>query len=221
MFVPHTPEGGLARAIQKSEDIFSALHQVARVRVVERGGTRLQDMLGRKNPWKGKSCGRKDCLLCLSKFRKKGETMACDKENICYVICCDRCKEKKVEAKYYGESSRTGFLRGKEHAQGQAKGYEDNPLAKHDAIHHKGVLGEYSMAVLRQHKSALTRQIQEATEIEMSKASIILNSRGEWNSAHIPRVTIQVGDKVQVHEYQGHPGPQGPPGLQGLPNQQQ
>ena len=51
MFVPHTPDGGLARAIQMAEDSFAELHQVTRVRIVERGGTRLQDLLGRKNPW--------------------------------------------------------------------------------------------------------------------------------------------------------------------------
>ena len=64
--------------------------------------------------------------------------MACGHESICYVVCCDRCKDVKVESCYYGESARTAYLRGREHLHGQAKGAEDNPLSKHDDIHHEG-----------------------------------------------------------------------------------
>ena len=38
MFVPHTKDGVLARAIQQNDDKFSTLHKVARVKVIERGG---------------------------------------------------------------------------------------------------------------------------------------------------------------------------------------
>ena len=184
---------------------------------MERGGTRLQDVLGRKNPWKESSCGRTECLMCNSKHKKKGATKSCDQENICYVICCDTCKLSNVEAKYYGESSRTGYLHGCEHARGQASRSEDNPLAKHDLIHHQGHKGEYSMAILRHHMRALPRQIQEATEIKMSEAKIILNSRGEWNGIQIPRVTVHMGARVQLEEYQGSGGQDIPGGLSRLP----
>ena len=79
--------------------------------------------------------------MCCSKHKKKGATKACDQENVCYVICCDQCKEAGIEAKYYGESSRTGFLRGREHSRGQASRNEDNPLTKHDMLHHQGPHG--------------------------------------------------------------------------------
>ena len=34
MFVPHTPDGGLARSIQKAEDVFASLHRIACVKIV-------------------------------------------------------------------------------------------------------------------------------------------------------------------------------------------
>ena len=62
----------------------------------------------------------------------------------------------------------------------QARRLEDNPLTKHDAIHHNGTQANYSMRVLRRHKVPLAHQIQEATEIELSSAGLILNSKGEF-----------------------------------------
>ena len=38
---------------------FAALHQVARVKVVERGGTRLLDLLGRKDPGPGLAAAKR------------------------------------------------------------------------------------------------------------------------------------------------------------------
>ena len=184
LFMPHTPEGLLARMIQKEEDSFSTLHRCARVKVVERGGTCLHDILGRKDPWARSNCGKPDCMVCCSKSRPKGAEDAptdCRKESVCYRICCDRCKSVKVEAHYYGESARTSYLRGREHLRGQVCQLEENPLWKHDQVHHSGVQGSYSMAVIRSHRTPLSRQIQEATEIEFSQAQIIMNSRSEYN----------------------------------------
>ena len=106
-------------------------------------------------------------------------------------------------ADYYGESSRTAYQRGQEHLGGQTKKLDDNPFNKHDFIHHGGHKGAYSMVVLRSHKHPLSRQIQEATEIQCSKFSIIMNNKSEWNSQKIPRITIEVGDRIITEEYRG------------------
>ena len=55
----------------------------------------------------------------------------------------------------------------------------------------------FRMKVLRSHKTPLTRQIQEGVEINNSTANIIMNSKGEWNGSRIPRVVIEVGEKLQ------------------------
>ena len=59
------------------------------------------------------------------------------------------------------------------------------------------------MKVLLRHKTPFTRQIQEATEIELSRTQYLINSKGEFNSARIPRVTVEVGDRAVVREYRG------------------
>ena len=107
-------------------------------------------------------------------------------EGVCYVISCDHCAAREVSARYYRESSRTLYLRGCEHLRGQERDHEDNPLLKHDAVHHQGCKGGYSMKVLWHHKAPLSWQLQKATEIELRRDHIIMNSKGEYNCARFP-----------------------------------
>ena len=87
---------------------------------------------------------------------------------------------------------------------------------KHDEVHHLGVQGSYSMCILRKHSKPLSCQMYEATEIECSKAHVLLNSKGEYNGHRVPWVTVEVGSRVLTQEYRGsHQRQQGQPGLQG------
>ena len=69
-------------------------------------------------------------------------------------------------------------MSGREHSRGHTICQEKNQLYKHDSIHHDNIQGAYSMKVLRQHKTPLARQIHESTEMELSTADIIFNSKG-------------------------------------------
>ena len=105
------------------------------------------------------NCGQTDCMICISKDKKKDRPTTCRQESVCYLISCDRCKEGKVKSYYYGETARTPYLRGREHLKGQQKEMEDNPMWKHDWAHHDGHKGSYSMNVLGSHKTPMKRQI--------------------------------------------------------------
>ena len=89
---------------------------------------------------------------------------------------------------------------------------EDNVLTKHDKLHHGGDPGTYSMHVVRMHKTALGRQIHEATLIQHSDADIQMNSKSEYNGPRIPRISIEVGDKVITTRYNGQDHPVSNPG---------
>ena len=99
---------------------------------------KIEDLLHASNPWRGKDCGRKDCLLCSTKMKTgKDSKQCCRKRNIMYEIWCRRCEEKmnkEVEekglelkeerrqkknlklSKYIEESARSVYERTKEHA---------------------------------------------------------------------------------------------------------
>ena len=66
MFIPYTPFGGLLGKVREAED---RLHKLTgyRLKLVERSGSKLEDLLTTNNPWQGQDCGRLQCLLCSTK----------------------------------------------------------------------------------------------------------------------------------------------------------
>ena len=105
-----------------------------RLKLVERSGSKLEDLLTSNNPWKGNDCGRLNCLLCRTKQQTGNQkTQECTKRSVCYEIWCRECVEKeekeideredimedqkKVEKrkikryKYIGESCRSVYER--------------------------------------------------------------------------------------------------------------
>ena len=68
---------------------------------------------------------------------------------------------------------------------------------------------KFKMKVVRGHKTPLSRQIHESIEIENSKADFLMNSKGEYNGSRIPRIVIEVGDKVETEDWPGQEKEQG------------
>ena len=194
LFVPHTPGGLLAKLLQEEDDRFRRGTEMKRIKMVERGGKSIKEIFATTNPWARDGCSREDCLPCMGERGRGGD---CQKENICYRVFCLECGLANVKAEYTGESSRTSYLRGREHLEGLARRSDKNALWKHCVECHGGREVQFRMKVLRGHRSPLTRQIQEGVEIENSQADIIMNSKGEWNGSRLPRIVIEVGDEIQ------------------------
>ena len=76
MFVPYTKHSELATRLREDEEKMEALTGY-RIKIVEKGGTKLVDILHKANPWAGQDCGREGCLLCSTK-RESGKTNSQD-----------------------------------------------------------------------------------------------------------------------------------------------
>ena len=110
-----------------------------RLKIVEKVGVKLVDILHKADSWVGEDCGRRMCLICETK-KKEGKTNSqdCHRRNIVYQTYCMTCQkrqdaeieekykeegkkrieEEKRKAKrfiYIGESNRSGYERGFEH----------------------------------------------------------------------------------------------------------
>lgn len=110
IFIPVTPQGRLVELLQKLDDEFARVHNLPRIRYIEQAGSKLESILGRKNPWKGERCPRENCWPCSSGDEEdQGE---CFQENIVYSSSCIGCLEVGIISKYHGEISRTSYLRG-------------------------------------------------------------------------------------------------------------
>ena len=78
LYVPATPDGEMARRLQEADLKFSDLHQQGWIKIIERGGTKLKDMVTNKYPWAEVSCRREDCCsvdpACTSPQRSPAPT---------------------------------------------------------------------------------------------------------------------------------------------------
>ena len=77
-------KGEYARRLRAAEPTLSDLTGY-RVKIVERGGTTLEQLLVKSNPWAGGQCGRVKCMQCLT--LKDGGDSKCSKHNILYQNC--------------------------------------------------------------------------------------------------------------------------------------
>ena len=134
MFVPYTPKGELARRMREVETDMEK-HTGIKLKIVERSGTKLIDLIHKADPWEGQDCGRDKCILCETK-QKTGKFLSqdCHKRCVVYETWCLTCEErgrKEIEEdetldeetrnrklremkvyKYVGESSRSFYERG-------------------------------------------------------------------------------------------------------------
>ena len=221
MFVPFTARGELARRLRDAEAQLER-QTGYRIKIVERTGTKIEDLLHRSNPWQGQDCKREKCLLCMTKVRTgKFQEQDCTKRCIVYETWCISCEEKEIEKleneeedentkkekkkkikkyKYIGETSRSVYERGLEHLRDCEELKKDSHMVKHYFDQHEGEeieKMEFGMKVLKACRSAFTRQISESVQIQTNKKNhLILNSRSEYNRCALPRLTAKLGDQT-------------------------
>ena len=204
LFVEQSPQGGLARMVK---DKLSGLEPSLgfRVRVVERTGRSLVSLLPQPKGGGGEHCGRDHCVTC----SQEGEEYPdCTRSNLVYESICTRCNPsglRKGELKqqestrpslYVGETSRSIQERALEHWKGAKKQDPKNHMHKHQCIEHEGEEPAFIFKVVSQHRTALSRQVKEAVRIRRrGGAGSILNSRGEFNRCHIPRLVVEIEDQ--------------------------
>ena len=211
IFVPHTPGSALAKNMREGEIMLEKTTGY-KMKIVERAGDSLENLLHRSNPWAGADCGREMCLLCESKQTHKSiENQNCHKRNVVYEMWCETCRQadekekpendkKEIKMhKYIGESSRSCHERGFEHQQDCEQLKPGSHMLKHILDKHEGKQpGEikFHMKAIRFHKSAYERQVHESVMIkENSKGHYILNSRAEYNRCALPRLGTKLGEK--------------------------
>ena len=94
IFVSHTEKSQLAKRIREKLEMLEKLSNLS-VRVVERAGEKIEDILHKSNPWEGVNCGRKGCIFCESGEEKL--VGKCKQRNVVYENECLLCKEEGKE----------------------------------------------------------------------------------------------------------------------------
>ena len=82
-----------------------------------------------------------------------------------YVIECLACRKKGVKSRYFGESRRSPYPRGNEHAREINEGVGTHPLVIHMREEYSRRQQEVLMRVISKHITPLDRQMRESLNI--------------------------------------------------------
>ena len=136
------------------------------VKVVEKNGKKLVDILTRSDPWGEDNCGRSDCRPCSS---SEGDRYICRTPNVTYVNTCTLCKKEGRMTEYIGETSRTLYERMREHDMKCSNKEDTSHMHKHLEEEHRmeiverGLEGEghkmFSVRVAKSHRSSFVMTV--------------------------------------------------------------
>ena len=132
-----------------------------RVKVVEKGGLKLKDILCSKNPFKKSKCEEKTFPLCFeSQFVNVSSSeikVTCNTNNVGYRWGCETCKDRNTIKVYEGETGRSARLRGAEHLKQLENKSESSVLFKHKIAAHQHEQVKFRMEITDTFKNAFTR----------------------------------------------------------------
>ena len=111
IFAPYTENSELAKRWRAKIETFEKVGDL-RLKVVERTGDKLTDLLHKSNICEDNYCDRKDCLICMSTSEEEKKGM-CKKRNVIYETYCITCmKKEKYEKEMRETTSETKVLFG-------------------------------------------------------------------------------------------------------------
>ena len=131
-------------------------------------------------------CHRADCIVC--ELHSRSFSSKCKRNSIVYESQCQLClKSNSNKGLYVGESGRTLYERSLEHLYDAAEQKSSSHIFKHWALEHPDEEHQpiFKFKVVRQHRTALDRQLHEAVRI-VSYGS--LNSKSEFRQNQIKRL---------------------------------
>ena len=194
LFVTPTPGEVLLKAVRKREQELNGNNK-ERVKIVEKGGLKMKDILTSKNPFKKSKCTQKTCPLCTESHFVSADAddvkIPCNSNNVGYRWVCVTCKERDITKVYEGETARSARIRGAEHLKGLEKNDEKNVLYKHKMIDHENENVKFKMEITKKFRDPLTRQANEAVRMFSRPTHEVLNSKSEFNHPPLARVVVE------------------------------
>ena len=92
LFVPPTPGSGLLKEVKQREKELNG-HSKERIKMVEKGGIKIGQILKKKKPFNEDKCTDEWCPICKGDF---GDIkMACNTNNVGYRWVCNTCAKTK------------------------------------------------------------------------------------------------------------------------------
>ena len=169
LFVQATPGERLKSAVQYVCDKSGM-----KIKVVEKGGRTVKQILQKSDIDPVEGCRRDDCMICSTKGGGN-----CEKESVGYRVDCSKCEEDGLVAVMHGETGRSARIRVGEHHKALMK-KKDSNLWEHCCKEHGGQMVPFNFQVTKVFREdPLSRQLDEAIRIQREEG-VLLNDKNEW-----------------------------------------
>ena len=189
-----TPGGVLLKQVKQREEELNR-NNPERILIEEKGGLKIKDMLGAKNPFQKPKCTQKTCPMCKEidfiMLNPEETKIPCNSNNVGYKWQCLTCQDRGITKVYEGETGRSARIPGSEHLKEFEKKKEKSVLYKHKMADHKDEPVKFKMDITQKFKDALSRQANEAVRIYTRPDHELLNSKSEFNHPPLARVVVQ------------------------------
>ena len=108
IFISAIPGSDLAARIRRIE-MYNTKGRKFRVRIVEKSGQAVRDLIGTGYPWSYEKCDKDYCFLCSTSVKTN---VSCQKQRMDYRISCTQCENNGFVCEYEGETGRSLYARG-------------------------------------------------------------------------------------------------------------
>ena len=170
LFVPRTPHSELAKMIREDERTISKLSGY-RIKIVERCGTKLVDLLRNKGASYAQPCNREKCHPCNPTNQPAGR-IPCWDRSVLYRAYCIPCKDKGITAEYIGETGKSLHQRSVSHYEAFRYRRTHSFMIRHQVRSHPLEDLEntrFGWEVISKEPTCLRRQVSEAIRIKESR----------------------------------------------------
>ena len=96
IFIQYTPYSEVAKAIRSRLKDIEKICKI-KIKIVEKTGDKLVDILHKSDPWSKQDCMREDCWPCNSSGENEKNKGSCRKRSILYETYCELCGEIEVD----------------------------------------------------------------------------------------------------------------------------
>ena len=101
--------------------------------------------------------------------------------------------QSSQRATYWGETSRNGYTRGKEHLEALDSKDTKNALWKHCMQYHLGNRTNFKMKITNSFRDPLTRLVNEGVNIVAENQDILMNSKSEFRQGAVGQTSTRRG----------------------------
>lgn len=177
LFVQPTVGSKLRKEVQ-----IIARRNGMKVKVIEKAGVTVKQILQKSDPYPKKRCTRVDCAVC--EYGKPGE---CRTRGCGYQIKC-----KDDSKQYRGQTGRSVYERTKEEMNELLKKNEKSPLWKHAEEFHEGHWFDMEVKVTdRCFGKPSRRMISESVRIEGLDVEEAMNRKHEWTYIKLDKIHLR------------------------------